>query len=117
MTIAVAALYQFRSFEMTETFRKDLYNACQIQSVMGTLLLADEGINGTISGDKASVEAVIVFLKESGFDQLELKYSYANNEPFLRLKVLWKKEVVTLVAKVFPPKLLKNLRSISGLVN
>lgn len=102
MTIHVAALYQFRPFNMSEAFRLSVYNLCKTHKVLGTLLLADEGINGTISGTKEGLEVVVDYLRANGFDQLELKYSKANEDPFLRTKVIWKKEIVTLGVDVDP---------------
>ena len=105
MTIHVAALYQFRSFTMTEDFRQSVYALCREQGVLGTLLMANEGINGTISGPLEGLEAVVAYLKANGFDDLELKYSHADSDPFLRLKVIWKREIVTLGVDVDPCQL------------
>jgi UPF0176 protein len=102
MSIAVAALYQFKPQKMTESLRQSIYDCCLANNVLGTLLLADEGINGTISGERGGLEIVAAFLAQSGFDAMELKYSYADQDPFLRLKVLWKTEIVTLGQDVDP---------------
>ncbi|MEC7030263.1 MAG: rhodanese-related sulfurtransferase [Pseudomonadota bacterium] len=102
MSIAVAALYQFKPQIMTEELRQSIYDCCSTNHVLGTLLLADEGVNGTISGCQQNLERVVSFLIQIGFNQLELKYSHAEQDPFLRLKVLWKKEIVTLGRDVDP---------------
>ena len=102
MSIAVAALYQFKQQQMSESLRQSIYDCCAENNVLGTLLLADEGINGTISGTRSGLETAVAFLVQSGYDALELKYSHAKQDPFLRLKVLWKTEIVTLGQDVDP---------------
>jgi UPF0176 protein len=72
--------------------------------VKGTILLALEGLNGTISGSKASIDGVIQFLQDDGrFDNLEIKFSYSEAIPFKRLKVKLKKEIVTLGVEHIDP--------------
>lgn len=105
MTIHVAALYQFKKIVMSESMRQQVYETCRAQKVLGTLLMGNEGINGTISGERSGLVQVIATLQAMGFDQLELKYSYAEETPFLRLKVIWKKEIVTLGLDVDPCQL------------
>ena len=69
---------------------------------MGTLLLAHEGINGTISGPETGVKSVISWLNaKTEFSDLDVKYSWADKPPFYRMKVRLKKEIVTLgVSKI-----------------
>jgi len=72
--------------------------------VKGTILLALEGLNGTISGSKASIDGVIQFLQDDGrFDNLEIKFSHSETTPFKRLKVKLKKEIVTLGVEHIDP--------------
>jgi UPF0176 protein len=72
--------------------------------VKGTILLALEGLNGTISGSKKSIDGVIQFLHNDGrFDNLEIKFSHSETTPFKRLKVKLKKEIVTLGVEHIDP--------------
>ncbi|WP_272880530.1 rhodanese-related sulfurtransferase [Candidatus Synchoanobacter obligatus] len=102
MMLTVAALYEFKKHKMNEALRVAIMECCQKYDVLGTLLLADEGINGTIAGSQAGVDAVLVFIRECGFQSLEWKLSHAVEKPFLRLKVIWKEEIVTIGCDVDP---------------
>lgn len=100
--LVVAALYQFKSFPGYEEARPVIYDVCAKHQVLGTLLIAREGINGTISGSREGVDAVLEIIRSIGFDDLELKFSHAYEDPFLRMKVVCKKEIVTLGELVDP---------------
>ena len=102
--IVVAALYQFVRFPNYQDFQAPLIEFCKSHDVKGTLLLADEGINGTIAGSRAGIDAVVTHLKEIGpFDNLEYKESKAETMPFMRLKIKVKKEIVTFGAPAADP--------------
>lgn len=105
MNIIVAALYQFKPVENCQKIRNEIYSLCQEQGIKGTLLLASEGINGTISGSQNGIAAAIHEINRQGFNNLELKYSHAEEDPFLRMKVIVKKEIVTLGKSVDPCEL------------
>ncbi|MCZ4073267.1 oxygen-dependent tRNA uridine(34) hydroxylase TrhO [Agrobacterium sp. LMR679] len=93
----VAALYHFARLPRFETLREPLFALCQENGVKGTLLLAGEGINGTIAGPDAGIHAVLSFLRaQPEFAALEHKESRASHMPFVRLKVKLKKEIVTM---------------------
>ncbi|MCS5586204.1 MAG: rhodanese-related sulfurtransferase [Gammaproteobacteria bacterium] len=93
----VCALYQFVRLDDFEEFRNPLRELMVGLEIKGTILLALEGLNGTISGSKSSIDGVIQFLKDDGrFDNLEIKFSHSETTPFKRLKVKLKKEIVTL---------------------
>jgi UPF0176 protein len=93
----VAALYHFARFERFAAFRKPLLALCTESGVRGTILLAAEGINGTIAGSDEAIERVLSFLRaQPEFARLEHKESRAAEMPFLRMKVRLKKEIVTL---------------------
>lgn len=95
--IIVAAMYQFKEFPEFETIRQPLLDFCLTQKLKGTLLLASEGINGTVAGSRKAITAIKQYLtKELFFDQLEYKESLADEIPFHRMKVKLKKEIVTL---------------------
>ena len=93
----VAALYHFARFPRFESMREPLFTLCQQNGVKGTLLLAAEGINGTIAGTDASVGNVLSFLcAQPEFASLEHKESRASKMPFVRMKVKLKQEIVTM---------------------
>lgn len=101
----VAALYQFVRLDDYEARREPLLEVCRQNDVMGTLLLAREGINGTIAGPEAGIRAVLSWLRsDPKFAGLEHKESWAEAEnPFYRMKVRLKKEIVTMgVAGIDP---------------
>lgn len=93
----VAALYRFVHLADYRDLRGPLFDFCQAQDVRGTLLLAEEGINGTIAGPEAGVRAVLQYLRnDPRLAPLEHKESWAETQPFYRLKVKLKREIVTM---------------------
>ncbi len=96
-TYVVAALYKFVPLPNFQKLQKPIAVVCKENRVMGTLLLAPEGINGTIAGSRGGIDAVLSFLKGyEEFADLEYKESDADHSPFYRMKVRLKKEIVTL---------------------
>jgi len=96
-TITICALYKFVRLETFEALREPLSNKMASVDVKGTLLLAAEGINGTIAGPQAGIETVLAFLAEQpGLDNIVHKESYTEENPFHRTKVKLKKEIVTM---------------------
>lgn len=96
-TIVVAAFYKFVSLPDCAELREPLLEFCLAHRIKGTILLAQEGINGTISGDRASMDAVFARLRsDARFADLEVKESYTDQFPFERMKVKVKREIVTL---------------------
>ena len=93
----VAALYQFAPLPDYRLLREQLDHVGRKAGLKGTLLVAEEGLNGTVAGSRAGIDALCDFLAADGrFDRLEYKESFAEEQPFLRLKVRLKKEIVTL---------------------
>ncbi|MEP1209159.1 MAG: rhodanese-related sulfurtransferase [Rhizobiaceae bacterium] len=93
----VAALYKFVTLDDFSALQQPLLQVCIDNHVMGTLLLAHEGINGTISGPEKGIKSVISWLvARPEFADLDVKYSWAHEAPFYRMKVRLKKEIVTL---------------------
>jgi len=95
------AFYQFVSLKNIEQLQVFILKFCQKNSIKGTILLASEGINGTISGDEKKIQKFIEFIKEdsffkNNFKNLEYKESWASKNPFYRMKVRLKKEIVAL---------------------
>jgi UPF0176 protein len=101
MTYSVAALYQFFAFPDYKEKRETVRAFCNERNIRGTLLLASEGINGTLAGSREALNE-LVFSLENGtllgqsLNNLELKWSSAQEMPFKRLKIRLKKEIVTL---------------------
>jgi UPF0176 protein len=100
----VAALYKFTSLPDYANHRRGLMECCQMADVSGTLLLASEGINGTIAGTRNGIDAALAHIRTIlGCNDLEIKESFALENPFFRMKVRLKKEIVTMgVAGINP---------------
>lgn len=97
MKLLVAALYKFVTLDDPDALRQPLLDLCLNQRVVGTLLLAKEGINGTIAGPPEGIRAVLDDLRRRAhFADLDVKESFAVEPPFHRMKVKVKKEIVTL---------------------
>ncbi|MDJ0641688.1 MAG: rhodanese-related sulfurtransferase [Erythrobacter sp.] len=93
----VAALYRFTPFADPASIREPLLAVCEEVGVKGTLLLANEGINGTIAGTDNAIAAVLDHIRTlPGCADLEVKFSYAEEAPFNRMKVRLKREIVTM---------------------
>lgn len=107
MSIVVAALYKFVTLEDFHELRQPLLDACLQAEIRGSLLLAREGINGTIAGTRAGIDRVLAYLRaDARFADIEHKESLDERQPFLRMKVKLKKEIVTLgVAGINPNEL------------
>ncbi|MDC8805091.1 rhodanese-related sulfurtransferase [Halomonas pacifica] len=95
--IVVAALYQFVTLEDFDALREPLRQTMLAHDVKGTLLLAREGINGTVSGTREAIDALLAWLKaDPRLAALDHKESYCDAHPFYRTKVKLKREIVTL---------------------
>ncbi len=93
----IAALYHFTRFADPAALRGPLRAMCDAGSVKGTLLLAPEGINGTIAGPRAGIDAVLAHIRSlPGCADLEWKEATSDQAPFGKLKVRLKKEIVTM---------------------
>ena len=93
----VAALYHFTRFEDHKQLQTPLQAICDKHRVKGTLLLAFEGINGTIAGTRDGIDAVLAHIRAMpGCAGFEHKESTAEEMPFKRMKVRLKKEIVTM---------------------
>ena len=95
--IRVTALYHFSRFEDPEALQAPLRETLADLGIKGTILLAGEGVNGTIAGTPEAMDAAEVALRAlPGCADMAVKYSSAEAMPFLRLKVRLKKEIVTM---------------------
>jgi UPF0176 protein len=103
--IKVAALYRFASFNQPEMLQPQIAAWCAEHGLKGTILVATEGVNGTVAGSEAGIAAVVAHLRTlPGCAELDVKYSHANEMPFYRMKVRLKKEIVTLGVDGIDPK-------------
>ncbi|WP_298271665.1 rhodanese-related sulfurtransferase [uncultured Bradyrhizobium sp.] len=101
MPLKVAAFYQFAALPDFRALREPLRALCARVDLKGSVLLAHEGINGTIAGTEQAITSFVAELRHGALfggrlDNLELKFSEAAQMPFQRLKVRLKKEIVTL---------------------
>ncbi len=102
--IVVCALYKFVRLEDYADIRQPLFDAMQSVDVKGTLLLAEEGINGTIAGTRSGIDHVLQFLSQyPELQNIVSKESYDDQMPFYRTKVKLKKEIVTMGVEGIDP--------------
>lgn len=96
-SITIAALYHFAPVAEPSVLRAQLAAFCEAHALKGTLLLAAEGINGTVAGSSEAIERLLAYLRDwPGFEPLEAKCSWAAEPPFHRMKVKLKREIVTM---------------------
>ncbi len=95
--IIIAALYHFTDLHDCESWHQRLKDLCTDLKIKGILLLAPEGINGTIAGNRDAIDTLLSTLKsDNRFSELAHKESFADKMPFFRLKVRLKSEIVTM---------------------
>lgn len=103
--IVVCALYKFVTLDNFPVLRQPLHELMEAQHVRGTLLLAEEGINGTIAGSRAGIDTVLDWLRnDPRLADLDTKESLTETPPFNRAKVKLKKEIVTMGVPDIDPK-------------
>ena len=104
MSCIVAALYKFAPLPDYRELREPLLDVCREQGLQGTLLLAAEGINGTVSGSRAGLDAVLAWLRaDERLADLESRESLHDRPPFRRMKVKLKREIVTMGVPAVDP--------------
>jgi len=104
-TIVVCALYKFITLKNFPTLRQPLLDVMEAQHIRGTLLLANEGINGTVAGSRSAIDTLLAWLRrDPRLADLDSKESYTDTLPFNRPKVKLKKEIVTLGVEGIDPK-------------
>lgn len=97
MTVRIAALYKFFRFPDYQERRPEIAQKFCGLGIKGSLLLAEEGVNGTIAGSPEAIEEALAILRAlPGNEALEAKFAEAEEMPFLRLKVRLKREIVTM---------------------
>ena len=93
----IAALYHFTRFDDPASLQGPLLDLCKAEDIRGILLIASEGVNGTIAGSRRGIDKVLTHLRAlPGCADLEHKESFAETQPFGRLRVRLKKEIVTM---------------------
>lgn len=104
MQFVVCALYKFVKLENFADLRQPLLDEMLKHKVVGTLLLAHEGINGTVSGSRAAIDHLLSWLnQDERLNPIEYKESYTDICPFKRTKVKLKKEIVTMGVEDIDP--------------
>ncbi len=102
--IIVCALYKFVSLEDYVSMREPLLECLKKHEIRGTLLLATEGLNGTVAGSREAIDSLLKHLKSDlRFADIDYKESYDETNPFYRTKVRLKKEIVTLGVEGIDP--------------
>lgn len=110
--VVVAAMYRFVTLDDFRALREPLLDMARAHGVMGTLLLAEEGINGTVAGSREAIDALIGYLRsDPRLAAIDWKESYHDDMPFLRMKVKLKREIVTMgVPGIKPQQSRRHLR-------
>jgi UPF0176 protein len=102
--IVVSALYHFVTLDDYPSLRKPLYDFMVDHDIKGTILLAQEGINGTVAGSQESITSLHTWLRtDERLTDLRTKESYDDNMPFYRTRVKLKKEIVTMGVQGIDP--------------
>ena len=100
----ILTFYQFKQIKDLLLLKSRISDFCKFNKIKGTIIIAEEGINGTIAGTSQSIKNFQLEIKKIGFENLNPKYSYSKFMPFFRLKVRLKKEIVTLRTKIADPE-------------
>ena len=100
----ILSFYQFKQIKDLLTIKSRISDFCKFNKIKGTIIIAEEGINGTIAGIQQSIKNFELEIKKIGFENFNPKYSYSKFMPFFRLKVRPKKEIVTLRTKMADPE-------------
>ncbi len=102
--VVVSALYRFVSLSDYQCLRQPLLDLCTKNDIKGTLLLANEGINGTVAGSRGAIDNLLSFLRsDPRLQPLQHKESYCDTAPFYRMKVKLKEEIVTMGVQGIDP--------------
>jgi len=103
--IAVCALYKFVALPHFEALRQPLLTVMEQHDIKGTLLLAKEGINGTVAGTQQAIDILLAWLdSQLGLDKIVTKLSFDSEMPFYRTKVKLKQEIVTMGVEGIDPR-------------
>jgi len=104
-SFVICAMYKFVTLDDYEAKREPLHNAMVAFGIKGTLLLAKEGINGTVAGSRKGIDQLLQWLaQDNRLADISYKESYENEMPFYRTKVKLKKEIVTMGVEGIDPR-------------
>ena len=104
MTYRIAALYHFTALPDYKALQPSLLGMCELLGIKGTVLLAQEGINGTVAGSFKAIDELLDYLRaDHRLANLDAKFSEADTAPFYRMKVRLKKEIVTMGVENIDP--------------
>ena len=93
----IAAFYKFVEIQDKAHLKQNLQNQCLEVNILGSILISEEGINGTIAAPLKAIQRILYWLQsDNRFENLSIKFSKSDSQPFLRLKVRLKKEIVTM---------------------
>ena len=101
----ILTFYQFKQIKDFLLLKSRIYDFCKFNKIKGTILIANEGINGTLAGLKKDINNIFSILKKHNFVNLNTKFSYSKFMPFQKLKVKIKKEIVTLRTRYSDPEI------------
>lgn len=102
----ICSFYKFKQISEIEKIKKEILSICNTKDIMGTILIAKEGINGTISGDNNSINSIREFLINKISSDIFFKISFFKKHPFLRMKVKIKHEIIKLSMGEIPTSLM-----------
>ena len=100
----IATFYQFKSLNNLTQFSKLLKSFCKKNEILGSIIIATEGINGTIAALPNSIDKFVNYLEKLQFENLNIKYSKTSKMPFYRNKIKVKKEIVTFLNTPINPE-------------
>ena len=102
--IVIAALYKFVGLPDFRELRQPILDVCLANGIKGTLLVAHEGINGTVSGTREGIDTLLDYLRsDPRLVDIDQKESFEDEQPFYRMKVKLKKEIVTMGVEDIDP--------------
>lgn len=105
-TVIIATFYKFVRVLDTQALRDELYDKCKRAGIKGTIIIAKEGINGTVAGSRKAIDSLLAcFRGDERFRDMEHKESLASHIPFHRLKIKSKQEIVTMGQPDIDPRL------------
>ena len=100
----IIAFYEFTRIDNLPTLSNQIYKFCNEENIRGTVIIAPEGINGTLAGFISSIDKFAEYIRNLGFINLNTKYSLAEIMPFYRLKVKEKKEIISMLGSSIDPR-------------
>lgn len=114
--VKIAALFKFVQIENPEAFKESLQAKCRNHDVYGMLILGHEGLNGTIAAEEPKMDAFLAeFMSDPRFTEgVEIKYAYNESQPFYRMRISIRKEIVTLGLPDFEIKPSEKIHLLQG---